>query len=116
MIHERENGTTPIGIATNVVFIQANPDSMLQLREDLSPEEWAGKNDNNSLIEKINNYENSLNVEISHKYCCDSQQKTLLNVNRSLSKGPDAIGIMLQREDDNIHARGYCLEVNEKGN
>ena len=38
---------------------------MLQLREDLSPEEWAGKNDN-SLIEKINNYENSLNVEISH--------------------------------------------------
>ena len=65
MIHERENGTTPIGIATNVVFIQTNPDSMLQLKEDLSPEEWAGKNDN-SLIEKINNYENSLNVEISH--------------------------------------------------
>ena len=26
---------------------------MLQLREDLSPEEWAGKNGNNSLIEII---------------------------------------------------------------
>ena len=58
MIHERENGTTPIGIATNVVFIQANPDSMLQLREDLSPEEWAGKNDNNSLIEIIKKKKN----------------------------------------------------------
>ena len=52
-ISVRENGTTPIGIAINVVFIQANPDNMLQLREDLSPEEWAGKNDNNSLIEII---------------------------------------------------------------
>ena len=51
-IHVRENGTTLIGIAINVVFIQANPDNMLQLREDLSPLEWAGKNDNNSLIEK----------------------------------------------------------------
>ena len=30
----RENSTTPIGIATNVVFIQANPDSMLQSIED----------------------------------------------------------------------------------
>ena len=36
-IRVRENGKTPIGIASNVVFIQANPDSMLQLREDLSP-------------------------------------------------------------------------------
>ena len=72
-IHVRENGTTPIGIATNVVFIQANPDSILQLREDLSPEEWTGKNDNNSLIENINNYENGLNVEISCKCCYDSQ-------------------------------------------
>ena len=33
-IRVRENGTSPIGIATNVVFIQANPDSRLQLRED----------------------------------------------------------------------------------
>ena len=91
----RENGTTPIGIATNVVFIQAKPDSILQLREDLSPE-WSGENDS-ILIENINNYENSLNVEISHKYRYDSQQKILLNVNRSLSKGQDAIDIMLQR-------------------
>ena len=91
----RENGTTPIGIATNVVFIQSKSDSILQLREDLSPEEWSGENDN-ILIENINNYENSLNVEISHKYRYDSQQK-ILNVNRSLSKGQDAIDIMLQR-------------------
>ena len=69
-IRVRENGKSPIGIATNVVFIQANPDSRLQLREDLSPEEWAGTNDNNSLIEKINNYEDSLNVEISRKCRC----------------------------------------------
>ena len=47
----KENGT-PIDIATNIVFIQANPDSILQLREHLFPEQWAGKNDNNSLIEK----------------------------------------------------------------
>ena len=113
-IRVRENATTPIGIATNVVFIQANRDSILQSREDLSPEEWGEKTDNNSLIEKINNYENSLNVEISRKYRYDSQQKTLLNVNRSLSKGEDAIDIMLQREDDNIHVCGYYLEVNEK--
>ena len=62
----------------------------------------------------MNNYENSLNVEISRKYGYDSQQKILLNVNRSLSKGQDAIDIMLQREYDNIHVCGYCLEVNEK--
>ena len=87
---------------------------MLRLSEDLSPEEWAGKNDN-SLIEKMNNYKNSLNMEITRKYRCDSQQKILLNVNRSLSRGQDAIDIMLQRENDNIHVCGYCLEVNEKG-
>ena len=111
----RKYGTTLIGIATNVVFIQANPDSMLQLREDLSPEEWAGKN-GNSLIEKINNYENSLNVKISRKYRYDSQLKIFFNVNRSLSKGQDAINIMLQREDGNIHVCGYCFQVNEKSN
>ena len=55
-------------------------------------------------------------MEISRKYRYDSQQKILLNVRRSLSKGQDAIDIMLQREDDNIHVCGYCLEVNEKGN
>ena len=88
---------------------------MLRLSEDLSPEEWAGKNDN-SLIEKMNNYKNSLNMEITRKYRCDSQQKILLNVNRSLSRGQDAIDIiMLQRENDNIHVCGYCLKVNEKG-
>ena len=32
----------------------------------------------------------------------DSQQKILLNVNRSLSKGQGAIDIMLQREYDNM--------------
>ena len=74
-----------------------------------------GRKNYNSLIEKINNYENSLNVEISRKYHYDSQEKTLLNVNRSLSKGKYAIDLMLQREDDNIHVCGYCLEVNEKG-
>ena len=118
-ISVRENGTTPIGIAINVVFIQANPDNMLQLREDLSPEEWAGKNDNNSLIEiiKKKKYENSLNVEISCKYCCDSQQKILLNVDRSLSKGQDAIDISLQRERIiTFMFCGSCLEFNEKGN
>ena len=115
MILVRKYGTTLIGIATNVVFIQANPDSMLQLREDLSPEEWAGKN-GNSLIEKINNYENSLNVKISCKYCYDSQLKIFFNVNRSLSKGQDAINIMLQREDGNIYVCGYCFQVNEKSN
>ena len=95
-IRVRESGTNPIGIAANVVFIQANPDGILQLREDLSPEEWAGKNDNNSLIENINNYENGLNVGVSCKYRCDSQQKTLLTVSKSLSKGEDAID-MLQK-------------------
>ena len=44
-IRLRKNGTTPIGIASNVVFVQANPDSILHLR-DFSPEDWAGKNDN----------------------------------------------------------------------
>ena len=63
----------------------------------------------------MNNYENSLNVEISRKYGYASQQQIILNVNRSLSKGQDAIDIMLQREYDNIHVCGYCLEVSEKG-
>ena len=35
-----ENGTTPIRIATNVVFIQANPGSVLQLREDSGTANW----------------------------------------------------------------------------
>ena len=57
-----------------------------------------------------------MKIVLMWKYCYDSQQKILLNVGRSLSKGQDAIDIMLQREDDNIHVCGYCLEVNEKGN
>ena len=54
-------------------------------------------------------------MEISHKCRYDSQQKTLLTVYKSLSKGEDAIDIMLQREVDNIHVCRYCFEVNEKG-
>ena len=57
-----------------------------------------------------------MKIVLMWKYRYDSQQKILLNVGRSLSKGQDAIDIMLQREDDNIHVCGYCLEVNEKGN
>ena len=110
----RENGTASIGIATNVVFIQANHDSILQLKENLSPKEWAGKNDN-SLTENLNKYENGLNVEISHKCRYESQQKTLLTIYKSLSKGEDAADIMLQREVDNVHVCRYYFEVNEKG-
>ena len=35
---------------------------MLQLREDLSPEEWAGKNDNNSLIEIIKKKKKNMKI------------------------------------------------------
>ena len=68
------------------------------------------KNDNNSLIEKINNYENSLSVEISRSNI------TFLTEHPwwLLLKGQDAIDILLHREGDNIHVRGYCLEVNQK--
>ena len=37
----KENGTTPLSVATNVVFIQSNPPTNLQERDDLSPSHLA---------------------------------------------------------------------------
>lgn len=36
----RTGGTTPVNVATNVVFIQSKPNSNIQSNENLKPEKW----------------------------------------------------------------------------
>jgi hypothetical protein len=42
-VRVRESGTTPVGVATNVVFLQSNPPSDIQSRQDLKPGNWPEK-------------------------------------------------------------------------
>ena len=55
----KENGITPLGIATNVVFIQSNPPSNIQFDESLSPAKWFQKSSN--YIKQISDLEEMLN-------------------------------------------------------
>ena len=36
----RTNGTTPMDVATNVIFIQTNPPSCIQNNAELAPHKW----------------------------------------------------------------------------
>ena len=58
----KEDGVTPIGIATNVVFIQSNPPSNIQLKE----EPFSHQHSKSDIISLIDEYEESLNCVYRH--------------------------------------------------
>lgn len=58
----RENGTTPLGVATNVVFIQQTPPSDIQSRDDLKPGCWPQKS-KKDIASSVKDFENQLNTE-----------------------------------------------------
>ena len=55
----KENGITPLGIATNVVFIQSNIPSNIQYIESFLPANWLFKT--TDYVNKINDLEKMLN-------------------------------------------------------
>jgi hypothetical protein len=58
-VRVRENGTTPVGVATNVVFIQQNPPSDIQSHPGLKPCNWPEQTLEKTL-ESINELETDL--------------------------------------------------------
>lgn len=67
-VRVRENGTTPVGIATNVVYIQSNPSNPtnLQSRSEYMPCEWSNKNE--TVFDDITNLEDNLNTNYYRPY------------------------------------------------
>lgn len=63
----KEDATTPIGIATNVVIIHSNFHTSYQQVNSLSPDNWLYNSKDEKIVEKIMNYEKELN-EVFRNY------------------------------------------------
>ena len=62
----KEDGTTPLNIVTNVVFIQSNPYTSLQSNTELSPAKWLIDDEDSSC--KIKDFGDKLNSEVFRVY------------------------------------------------
>ena len=61
-----KDGTTSVGIATNVVFIQSNPKIHFQNDPELAPHNWVGKLENTA--DFIYEYVIKLNLSVFRYY------------------------------------------------
>ena len=64
----KEDATCPIGIATNVVIIHSNFKSNYQQNSVLSPDTWLYSANDDSIADKVKDYENNLNENIFRPY------------------------------------------------
>lgn len=83
----KENATTPIGIATNVVFIKSNFKSFYQMDETLSPDKWLYTNIGISeeTENKIIEFEKKLNDNTFRNFRYSYQKKVLDNLLSTIS-------------------------------
>ena len=79
----KENGITPLGIATNVVFIQSNTPSNIQYIESFLPANWFFKT--TDYVNKINDLEKMLNKDIFWPHRYRKQQKIFEKVLKEVS-------------------------------
>ena len=78
----RDGGTTPVHVATNVVFIQSQPPTSIQEDEQLKPGHWFGKTPPASLAHQMNDKEEDLKANTFRPYKIQQQQQLLTNVMR----------------------------------
>jgi ribosomal protein L40E len=80
-----EDGTTPVGVATNVVFIQSNPPTDLQSRKDLKPSEWSNnERPNSETTDDITKLETHLNEDYFRPYRIEFQAGLLKEVKEEI--------------------------------
>ena len=82
----REGGTTPVHVATNVVFIQSNPPTSYQENEELTPDKWFGKTPPGSLGHQMNEFEEELASSQFRPYRIKQQQQLIADVMKETSQ------------------------------
>ena len=76
----KEDGTTPISVATNVVFITSQYDQSLQSREDLKPSNWPTLS-KTEVSDRISKLEEELNLNF-RSFPYDKQIKKMNSVSK----------------------------------
>ena len=102
----REDGTTPIGITTNVVFIQ--PSSSIQKIKELAPRFWSGTK--LDIADLIINKEQRLKNCIFRPYRCTVKEEIYTDVlsQKSLPENCDSIDLMLAPGSEQLYLCMKC--------
>ena len=109
----REDGTTPISIATNVVFIRPNPVSHIQKIYELSPRHW--RNTKENIHSLIRQFEQQLNANIFRPYWHKIQSIILKSLLEESSHTGDSIDKSLNEEcDEDLFFCMQCTAANTK--
>ena len=108
-----EDGTTPISIATNVVFIRPNPVSHIQKIYELSPSHW--RNTKENIPSLIRQFEQQLNANIFLPYRHKIQSIVLKSLLEESSHTDDSIDKSLNEEcDEDLFFCMQCTAANTK--
>ena len=78
----KEDGTTPVNVATNVVFIQKNPSTNFQSISQLSPTNWLNQSDD--YIANIIKLDEDLNRNAFRPYRYMQVQKLIKHIEKSI--------------------------------
>ena len=109
----REDGTTPISIAIDVVFICPNPVTHIQNIYELSPRHWHNTKENIPLL--IHQFEQQLNANIFRPYWHKIQSLFLKNLLEENSDTGDSIDKSLNEEcDEDLFFCMQCTAANTK--
>ena len=109
----REDGTTPISTATNVVFIRPNPVSHIQKIYELSPRHW--RNTKENIHSLIRQFEQQLNANIFRPYRHKIQSIILKSLLEESSHTGDSIDKSLNKEcDEDLFFCMQCTAANTK--
>ena len=103
----REDGTTPIGIVTNVVFIQPGSSSIQKIKE-LAPRFWSGTK--LGVAELIINKEERLRKTIFRPYRLTVQEDIYKDVlsEKSMPENCDSIDLILAPGSEQLFLCSKC--------
>ena len=106
---EREDGTTPIEITTNVVFIQCS--SSIQKIKELAPRFWSGTK--LDIADLIMNKEEKLRSSIFRPYRCTVQEEIYKDVlsEKSVLENCDSIDLMQAPGSEQLYC---CMKCGSK--
>ena len=76
----RNDGTTPMNVATNVVYIQSDPPTSYQESDDLKPGNWFGNTPPQSLSHQMNDLEEDLKSTTFRPFKSEQQRNVLTKI------------------------------------
>ena len=86
----KENGTTPLSVATNIVVIQSNPPTEFQLISQSGPSIWE-RPCNKGTDHQISNLEEAINRDILRPYRQKCSEDLIFSVRSQLKVEGDSI-------------------------